>query len=215
MSPSAPTAPRRVAIYTCVENRATDPMDLERELMDLRAWCGQNRHQVVAQYVDDDRDGSGRRPARARLMKDAARQQLDLVLVASLDRFDVKGVGETALDIRRLVRHGVDFHSLAEDHLCTDDPQMRPMLLSVIQSFAGLEEQKISKRIKAGMRRARAKGKRFGRAPFSVEQRKKLQTGLNTGANWNKVSRQTGIPYSTVKKHARQMGYEPPEWVPY
>jgi hypothetical protein len=115
MTPSAPTAPRRVAIYTCVENRATDRMDLERELMDLRAWCGQNRHQVVAQYVDDDRDGSGRRLARARLMKDAARQQFDMVLVTSLDRFDVKGVGETALDIRRLTRHGVAFRSFTED----------------------------------------------------------------------------------------------------
>jgi DNA invertase Pin-like site-specific DNA recombinase len=190
-------------------------MDLERELMDLRAWCGQNRHQVVAQYVDDDRDGSGRRPARARLMKDAARQQFDMVLVTSLDRFDVKGVGETALDIQRLLRHGVAFRSFTEDHLSTDDPQMQPVLLPVILSFAGLEEKKVSKRIKAGMRRARAKGKRFGRPSFSVEQRKKLQTALNAGANWLKVSRRTGIPYSTVKKYARQMGYEPPEWVPY
>jgi DNA invertase Pin-like site-specific DNA recombinase len=209
MTPSAPTAPRRVAIYTCVENRATDQMDLERELMDLRAWCGQNRHQVIAQYVDDDRDGSGRRLERARLMKDAAHQQFDMVLVTSLDSFDVKGVGETALDIRRLLRHGVAFRSF------TEDPQMKPVLLPVILSFAGLEEKKISKRIKAGMRRARAKGKRFGRPSFSVEQRNKLQTALNTGANWLKVSRQTGIPYSTVKKYARQMDYEPPEWVPY
>lgn len=215
MFPSAPTTPRRVAIYTCVENRATDRMDLERELMDLRRWCGENRHHVVAQYVDDDRDGSGRRPARARLMKDAARQQFDILLVTSLDRFDVKGVGETALDIRRLLRHGVAFRSFTEDHLSTDDPQMQPVLLPVILSFAGLEEKKLSKRIKAGMRRARAKGKRFGRPSFSVEQRMKLQTALNTGANWLKVSRQTGIPYSTVKKYARQMEYEPPEWVPY
>jgi DNA invertase Pin-like site-specific DNA recombinase len=215
MSPSAPTTPRRVAIYTCVENRATDQMDLWRELMDLRAWCGENRHQVVAQYVDDDRDGSGRRPARARLMKDAARRLFDMVLVTSLDRFDVKGVGETALDIRRLLRHDVAFRSFTEDHLSTDDPQMRPALLPVILSFAGLEEKKVSKRIKAGMRRARAKGIRFGRPSFSFEQREKLQTALNTGANWLKVSRRTGIPYSTVKKYARQMGYEPPEWVPY
>jgi DNA invertase Pin-like site-specific DNA recombinase len=215
MSPSAPTAPRRVAIYTCVEKREIDRMDLGRELMDLRAWCGQNHHQVVAQYVDDDRDGSGRRPERARLMKDAARQQFDMVLVWSLDRFDVKGVGETALDIRRLLRDGVAFHSFTEDHLSTDDPQMQPVLLPVILSFAGLEEKKVSKRIKAGMRRAHAKGKRFGRPGFSVEQRMKLQTALNTGANWLKVSRGTGIPYSTVKKYARQLGYEPPGWVPY
>ena len=32
---------------------------------------------------------------------------------------------------------------------------------------------------------------------------------LKTGDSWNVVSRKTRIPYSTVKKHARALGYEP------
>jgi DNA invertase Pin-like site-specific DNA recombinase len=73
-------------------------------------------------------------------------------------------------------------------------------LLPVIFSFAfaKLEQQKISKRIKAGLRRARAKGKRLGRALFSDDQLQKLQAALDTGANWHRVSRTTGTPYSTV-----------------
>jgi hypothetical protein len=40
--------------------------------------------------------------------------------------------------------------------------------------------------------------------------REKLRAALNTGKNWHRVSLSTGIPYSSVKKHARMLGYEPP-----
>jgi hypothetical protein len=32
---------------------------------------------------------------------------------------------------------------------------------------------------------------------------------LETGDSWHTVSKVTKIPYSTVKKHARVLGYEP------
>jgi DNA invertase Pin-like site-specific DNA recombinase len=137
--------PIRVAIYARIstDDKGQDP---ESELMQLRAWCGENRHAVVGQYID----------------------------------------------------------------LCTDDPQAHQALFSVIHAFANLKEQQTSRRIKVGLRRARTNGKRLGRAPFSRAQLEKLQGALDTGANWLKVSRRTGIPYSTVKKHAHRLGYEPP-----
>jgi len=199
----------RVAIYTCM-SAPHMAQDARCELMQMCAWCGHHQYLVVGQYLDDDSDGSGRRPERVRLMRAAARKQFDMVLVWSLDRFDAKGVGKTALDIQRLVRCGVGFRSFAEDHLCTDDPQIRPVLLPIILSFAELEEQKVSKRIKAGLRHARAKGKRLGRTPFSYTEMQRLQAALDTGANWLKVSRMTGMPYSTVKKWARELGHEAP-----
>jgi DNA invertase Pin-like site-specific DNA recombinase len=205
----ANTLPIRVAIYARVstDNTGQDP---ESQLMQLRAWCAEIRHVVVGQYIDYESDGAERWPGRARLMKSAARQQFDMVLVWSLDIFHAKGVGETAIDIRRLLQHGVAFHSFTEAHLCTDDPQAHQALFSVIHAFANLKEQQTSRRIKAGLRRARAKGKRLGRAPFSYEQLQKLQAALDTGANWHQVSRMTGIPYSTAKKWAHELGREPP-----
>ena len=52
-------------------------------------------------------------------------------------------------------------------------------------------------------------GKRFGRPRFSNGDRERLRAALDTGDSWHAVSRATKIPYSTVKKHARLMGYEP------
>ena len=37
----------------------------------------------------------------------------------------------------------------------------------------------------------------------------KLVLALETGDGWHRVSKVTKIPYSTVKKHARALGYEP------
>jgi hypothetical protein len=55
----------------------------------------------------------------------------------------------------------------------------------------------------------RANGKILGRPRFSDGDRNKLIAALKTGDSWQVVTRKTRIPYSTVKKHARALGYEP------
>jgi uncharacterized protein YerC len=44
---------------------------------------------------------------------------------------------------------------------------------------------------------------------ISVADRERLGIALKTGKPWHAVSQETGIPYTTVKKHARLMGYQP------
>ena len=45
-------------------------------------------------------------------------------------------------------------------------------------------------------------------------EREKLRNALDTGESWHAVSIATKIPYSTVKKHARKLGYEPRRRLP-
>jgi DNA invertase Pin-like site-specific DNA recombinase len=101
------------------------------------------------------------------------------------------------------------FHSFTEEHLSTDNELVRNMLLATLASLAKLEREKISQRTKAGLERARAMGAWLGRPKFSDGDRQKLRAALDTGGSWHAVSRATKIPYGTVKKHARLMGYEP------
>jgi hypothetical protein len=51
--------------------------------------------------------------------------------------------------------------------------------------------------------------KRLRQLKLSDGDLQKLPAVLGTGTSWLAVSRATKIPYSTVKKHARLMGYEP------
>jgi len=144
-----------------------------------------------------------------KLFNDAARREFDLVLAWSLDRFSREGMAATIAHLQRLSSHCVGFHSFTEEHLSTDNELVRNVLLAVLASLAKLEREKISQRTKAGLERARAMGKRLGRPKFADNRLERLRIALDTGESWHAVSRKTRIPYSTVKKHARALGYEP------
>ena len=62
-----------------------------------------------------------------------------------------------------------------QNYSAANNEVVRNVLLAVLASLAKLERQKISERTKAGLERARAKGKRLGRAPFSPAQVKELR----------------------------------------
>jgi len=51
----------------------------------------------------------------------------------------------------------------------------------------------------------------LGGQNFSDDDRIKLIAALDTGESWHGVSAKTRIPYSTVNKHARALGYQPPQ----
>ncbi len=199
-----------VAIYARVstDDKGQDP---ENQLRQLRAWCERMSYLVVREYVEHENGGKGveYRKVLAQLFDDAARREFDLLLVWSLDRFSREGMAATIGHLHRLNSHGVSFHSYTEEYLSTDNELVRNILLAVLASLAKLEREKISQRTKAGLERARANGKILGRRRFSDGDRKKLRAALDTGATWHAVSVKLRIPYSTVKKHARALGYEP------
>jgi DNA invertase Pin-like site-specific DNA recombinase len=203
---------KRVAIYARVstEKKGQDP---ENQLQQLRSWCDRMGYEVVREYVEHESGarGADRRPEYAQMFVAAARREFDMVLVWALDRFSRNGLTSTVVDLKRLSSHGVGFHSYSEPHLSTDNELVRDVLLALLASLAKLERQKIGERTKAGLERAMAKGKRLGRAPFSALSQEKLRMALDSGKSWHAVSIATGIPYSTVKKHARALGYSPPE----
>ena len=203
--------PKRVALYARVstDDRGQDP---ENQLSQLRSWCAVAGHQIVCEYIDHTSGGKGadKRPRLAAMMDDAHRRQFDLVLVWALDRLSREGMVPTIGHLQRLTSYGVVFHSFTEPMLSTDNELVRDIMLAVIASLAKAERRKISERTKAGLQRARANGKRLGRVPFSTRDREELRMALDAGKTWHAASLATGIPYSTVKKHARALGYSPP-----
>jgi DNA invertase Pin-like site-specific DNA recombinase len=201
----------RVAIYARVstDDRGQDP---ENQLAQLRAWCAAADHAIVAEFVDhvSGAKGADRRSQFAAMLDAAHRRQFDVLLVWALDRLSREGMVPTIMYLQRLAAAGVAFHSYTEPLLSTDSEVVRDIALAVMASLAKMERQRISERTKAGLERARAKGKRLGRAPFSGANRTKLRMALDAGMSWHAASVETHLAYSTVRKHARLMGYEPP-----
>jgi DNA invertase Pin-like site-specific DNA recombinase len=119
------------------------------------------------------------RPELAKLLK--ALDPGDVMVVTKIDR-----VARSALDLLHIVRTELagrqcGFVSLG-DSWCDTTNEMGRFMLTVMSGIAELERDLIRKRCAAGIARAKAKGKRFGR-PMSLDasQRKVIAERYATG----------------------------------
>jgi DNA invertase Pin-like site-specific DNA recombinase len=149
----------RVAVYARVStlNGHQDP---ETQLIALRDYCKQREWTVAHEYVDKGVSGAkDSRPALNQLMTDAKRRRFDVCLVWKLDRF--------GRSTRHLVNALAEFNALGiafvsmTDSLDTTTPQGR-LMFAIISAMAEFERELIRERVKAGLRRARAKGHKPG-----------------------------------------------------
>jgi len=150
----------RTALYARIStsNSGQSP---EMQLRELREYCERRGWNVAGEYVDTGFSGAkDRRPELDRLMADAHKRRFDVVAVWKFDRF-ARSVSHLlrALDTFRVL--GVEFVSLSES-LDTATPAGR-MVFTVLGAVAELERSLIVERVKAGLRNARAKGRRLGR----------------------------------------------------
>lgn len=152
----------RAAIYARVStsNHGQDVTMQTRELEQFTAARGWN---LVDSYLDVGISGAkDRRPQLDRLMADAHKRKFDCVIVWKFDRF-ARSVSHLLRALETFNALGIGFVSLSES-LDTSTPTGK-MIFTVLGAVAELERSLIAERVRAGVRNARAKGKRLGRPP--------------------------------------------------
>ena len=75
-------------------------------------------------------------------------------------------------------------------------------------SLAQFESSLISRRVKAGMARAKAQGKRISRLPLPIHQQWRIFELQQQGLSMNKISKELGIAYGTVYNYASKLKTE-------
>jgi DNA invertase Pin-like site-specific DNA recombinase len=111
--------------------------------------------------------GRDRRPAFDRLLKDAIRRRFDLVAVWSVDRLG-RSLPDLVHFMGELHRLGLDLY-LHTQGLDTTTPGGRAMF-GMLGVFAEFERAILQERVKAGLARARAEGRRLGRPRIGAAQ---------------------------------------------
>jgi len=152
----------KAAIYARVStaNNGQDPMMQTRE---LREYCERRGWSIASEYIDVGVSGSKeKRPELNKLFIDAHRRRFDVVLVWKLDRFG-RSLRHLVNSLAELESLGIDFVSF-RDNLDLTTPSGR-LMFQIIGAMAEFERALIQERVKAGMRNARAKGRRIGRPP--------------------------------------------------
>jgi len=190
------TKPIRVALYARVStsNHGQDVTVQTRELkefVECRGW------QLAGEYVDLGISGSkDRRPELDRLMAGARRREFDAVLVWKFDRF-ARSVSHLLRALETFQTLGIDFVSLSES-LDTSTPTGK-MVFTVLGAVAELERSLIVERVKAGLRNARAKGKRLGR-PRVILDVCRVAELHNVGLSWPQIAKQLGCGVGTAHR---------------
>src|SRR5499425_1886728 len=189
----------RVAIYARIST-TNHGQDVSMQTRELRDYCARRGWTVAGEYVDAGISGAkDRRPELDRLMADAHRRRFDVVAVWKFDRF-ARSVSHLlrALDTFRVL--GIEFVSLSES-LDTATPAGR-MVFTVLGAVAELERSLITERVRAGLRNARAKGKRLGRPRKHVDS-ERLAALRSQGLGWRAVATELGVGVGTLYRVAR------------
>jgi len=190
---------KAAAIYVRVST--TNGQSVEMQLRDLRQLAAQRGLEVVHEFCDEGWSGAkNSRPALDAMLADARRGKFRVLLVWKLDR-----LGRSLAHLVRLLDDfracGVELVSFSEglDFSTTTGRLMYAM----VAAFAEFERGCIVERVKAGLRNARARGRRLGRPRVAVDAAR-IGRLRAQGLSWAKIAERLGVGEGTVYRAAQE-----------
>ena len=184
----------KAVIYARVSTR---DQTAENQTLELQKVAKRNGWAVEAVFEDQISGAKTNRPALQRLLQGVVRKEFDLVMV-----WDVSRLGRS---LRNLVQLLDDFHAKGvnlyfhQQGIDTTTPSGK-MMFQMCGVFAEFERSMIQERVKAGLDRAKAQGKRLGRPPVPPVLINQIKALRASGMSFPAISRKTGI--SVGKCHA-------------
>lgn len=198
---------QRVAIYARVStNKKVGDMnyqETENQLLQLREHCKREGWKIVGEYVDRESGGNAGRTNFKKLFQDAQKREFDIVLFWALDRFTREGTLKALHYLQELEHYGVFFFSYTEAYL-NNMGVFRDVVISILATIAKQERIRQSERVKAGLERARQKGKRLGRRPISQEKLEEIDRLKEKGLSIRKISEKTGVSRGKVGERVKR-----------
>ena len=186
----------RAAIYARVST-VGQGQSPEVQIRELREYCVRRGWQLAGEYVDAGISGAkDSRPELNRLIADAHQRRFDAVVVWRFDRF-ARSVSHLLRALENFNALGVGFVSLSEQ-IDTSTPTGK-MVFTVLGAIAELERSLIAERVRAGLRNAKAKGKRLGRPRVAVDAAE-IGRLRSQGRTIREIADALGVSHSLVHK---------------
>jgi DNA invertase Pin-like site-specific DNA recombinase len=195
----------RVGIYARVSTSDKD-QDPTTQLLPLREFVAAQGWTLQGEYVDraSATDLRGRTAWR-RLLDDAGKRKLDVVLVFRIDRA-FRSVLDAATTLERLRGWKVGLRSFCEPWLDTTSA-FGEALYYITAAYAQLERGILSERVKAGMTRAKKQGTILGRpASLNGNLDAVLPEILAGTLSRRQAAKQLGVTPSTVSRTLSRKG---------
>ncbi|HEY4960399.1 MAG TPA: recombinase family protein [Terriglobales bacterium] len=172
------------------------------QLSELREYASRRGWSITREYIDQGVSGSKEsRPELNELMADAHRRRFDAVLVWKIDRFG-RSLKHLVNALADLCAYGVAFISF-RDNLDLSTPSGR-LMFQIIGAMAEFERPLIQEWVKAGLRNARAKGKKFGRPRAQVDAGAVAALRSN-GFSWSQVCQMLDVSKGTAQRSVTRL----------
>ena len=189
---------------------STYRQDAENQLLQLRPYCDKNGWEIHAEYVDIISGKEKSRPEYDRMFRDAHKKLFDIVLFWDFSRFSRAGTYHTLMKLKELENLGIGWQSYQEPYLSSLG-QWKNVVISVLSTVAQAEREKISERTKAGLERARRRGKRLGKQPKKIDF-DKVWAEFKKEGNVNRASKILPYGYGTVYRIIKNGIHNQKEW---
>jgi len=188
---------KRVAFYLRV---STGEQTTENQRRELEQVAKRSGWQVVEVYEDagiSGANGREKRPALDKLLTDATARQFDIVAAWSVDRLG-RSLRHLLFFFDELRALHVDLY-LHKEGIDTSTPAGEAMF-QMVGVFAQFERSMIRERVRSGLSRARASGKRLGRPPVTARKRAEVLKLRRAGQSIRAVARTVRLSARTVQK---------------
>ena len=195
---------KRVAIYARVSTFEKKQVP-ETQLRQLRQYAQNRAFLLIDEFVDYASGKTENRKQYRRMLDLVRKRQIDVVLVWRYDRF-ARSTQALVNALNEFKSLGVDFISYQEN-IDTTTPQGE-LVFSIMASLAQFESALISQRVKAGMARAKAQGKRISRPPLTQFIQDKIRDLFRENKSINQISKELNISYGSAWKYVQLLKKE-------
>ena len=200
----------RVVLYLRVSTANGQTTDNQR--LELEAVAGRNAWRVVEVYEDagiSGAKGREKRPAFDRLLKAAVRREFDVIMAWSVDRLG-RSLQDLVAFLSDIHARGIELY-LHQQGIDTTTPSGKAMF-QMMGVFAEFERAMVRERVLAGLKRARAKGKRLGRPTISAAKERAIRADVAAGLGFRKIMARHRVGTSVIQRiKAEVAGEKAPE----
>jgi len=194
----------KVALYARVSTRDKN-QDPEVQLMELRKYCQENGMEITREYIDHaSANDFVRRTAWKQLLVDASARKFRGLLVWKLDRA-FRDITVATSSVKMLRNAGIDFIVTTVPVLSVQGPA-GDLMFNIYAAFAQFEKDTIIERVNAGLSRAKAKGKAFGRPRKAIDFNKVLEAHEIACSRVNRITKENQGYSETARILSEQTG---------
>jgi DNA invertase Pin-like site-specific DNA recombinase len=189
----------KTAIYTRV---STANQTRDSQLVELREYCRRRNWSEAVEYSDTISGSKFTRQGLDALLTEVRKGKVERIVVFKMDRLG-RSLPHLAQIVAELSNHGTALICTSQGIDTSNSNPAGRLQMGVLMAVADFERELIKERVLAGLVAAKARGSKLGR-PSSLDQHKAPVAALvSQGKGARLISRELGLPLSSVCKIVR------------